>query len=97
MRGEANDHTTEQNSFSVAVFCFLRSATEWVSRSVWTFCATVGDLGWVGPMQMGLKADQQPLMTLSLSTWLGRGEVICVDKRKQDRKFLDLLVSPPKI
>ena len=82
VRGEANDHTGEQNSFSVAVFCFLRSATEWVSRSVWTFCATVGDLGWVGPMQMGLKADQQPLMTLSLSTWLGRGEVICVDKRK---------------
>ena len=42
-----------------SLFLLLRSIMEWVSRSVWTFCATVGELGllglscvshWVGPM-----------------------------------------------
>ena len=31
-----------------SLFLLLRSLMEWVSRSVWTFCATVGELGLLG-------------------------------------------------
>lgn len=45
-RGEANDHTTQQ----IKILFQSLFLAFWVSRSVWTFCATVRELKWVSPM-----------------------------------------------
>lgn len=50
-RGEANDHTTQHNTTQQLKILFQSLFLAfWVSGSVWTFCATVGEFKWVGPM-----------------------------------------------